>query len=171
MAALAVSGGVLGDRKPIRGNRKYPTLSVPTVTDEDYPDLLSSAPTRRLDPRRTREALTFAFAQGIADDTWDELLQRASLPETKWDAEGFAPDLFVREPVAANRTITIDGARHLLGQKWLERVLSHPPADQAHAWPSSSAGSSPSSQLWSIMSTRPWTCCALRQAGANPRAS
>jgi len=102
------------------------------VAEEDLPDLLSSTPTRRLDPRRTREALTFAFAQGIADDTWDELLERAALPETRWDPEGFAPDLFVRELVVANRTVTIEGARYLLGQRWLERVLSHPPADPEH---------------------------------------
>jgi len=98
----------------------------------ELPDLLSSVPTRRLDPRKTREALTFAFAQGIADDTWDELLAQATLPETKWDPEGFAPDLFVKELVANNRNVTIEGARYPLGQQWLERVLSHPPADAAH---------------------------------------
>jgi len=96
------------------------------------PDLISATPTRRLDPRRTREVLTFAFAQGVADDTFDELLAASTLPDTTWDPEGFAPDLFVRELVSAFRTVTLDNVRRPLGQKWLERVLSHPPSDPAH---------------------------------------
>jgi DNA mismatch repair protein MutS2 len=97
----------------------------------DFPDLLSREPTRRLDPRKTSEALTFAFAQGVGDDTWDALLAAASLPETRWDPETFARDLFVSDLVAGSRTVTIDGVRHQLGQKWLERVLAHPPREVA----------------------------------------
>ncbi len=97
----------------------------------DLPDLLASPPSLRLDVRRAREALTFAFAQGVADDTWDELLAVARLPDTKWSPEGFAPDLFVRELVASIRDVTVDGTRRQLGRRWLERVLSHPPADRA----------------------------------------
>jgi DNA mismatch repair protein MutS2 len=96
---------------------------------QEFPDLLSSEPTRRLDPRKTSEALTFAFAQGVGDDTWAALLASATLPATRWDPETFARDLFVTDLVAGSRTITIDGVRHQLGQKWLERVLSHPPRE------------------------------------------
>lgn len=97
------------------------------------PDLLCAVPTRRLDVRRTREVLTFAFAQGVADDTFDELLAAGSLPETTWDPEGFASDLFVKDLVSAFRTVTLESGRHVLGQQWLERVLSHPPQDPSHA--------------------------------------
>lgn len=100
------------------------------------PDLLCAVPTRRLDVKRTREVLTFAFAQGVADDTFDELLAASTLPDTTWDPEGFAPDLFVKELVTAFRTVTLsteNAGRRVLGQRWLERVLSHPPGDLAHA--------------------------------------
>jgi DNA mismatch repair protein MutS2 len=98
------------------------------------PDLLSATPSRRLDPRRAREVLTFAFAQGVADDAFDELLAAARLPDSTWDPAGFAPDLFVRELVAAFATVTTEaGGRCVLGQRALERLLSHPPTEPAHA--------------------------------------
>ncbi|MBI2391179.1 MAG: DNA mismatch repair protein [Deltaproteobacteria bacterium] len=93
------------------------------------PDLLSSAPTRRLDARKTGEALTFAFAQGVADDTWDDLLAAARLPETRFRPEGYARDLFVAELVASCAVVEVDGTTRLLGKRWLERLLSHPPED------------------------------------------
>lgn len=98
---------------------------------ELFPDLLAATPTRRLDRKRTTEALTFGFAQGTSSDAWDRLYESADLPPTKWDEAAFARDLFVPELVATMREVAIDGTRHLLGQRWLERLLSRPPADQA----------------------------------------
>jgi DNA mismatch repair protein MutS2 len=97
------------------------------------PDLLADPPRLRLDPRKTGEALTFGFAQGIADDTWDELLAEAILPASTWRAQDFARELFLPELVASIRTVTIGGVRHLLGRRWLESLLSQPPAEDASA--------------------------------------
>lgn len=95
------------------------------------PDLLCHSPTRRLDARRTSQALTFAFAQGISDSTWESLLEKATLPETTFRAEGFAGELFLAELVASCATIEIDGSNRLMCVRWLERLLSHPPAERA----------------------------------------
>ncbi len=103
----------------------------PSSAPPEFPDLLSDAPTRRLDRARAHEALTFGFAQGIGSDAWEDLFARATLPKSSWQPEGFARDLFVSELVASCRTITIDGERHALSQRWLERVLSHPPEEAA----------------------------------------
>lgn len=95
------------------------------------PDLLCHTPTRRLDARRTSQALTFAFAQGIPDSTWESLLEKATLPETTLRPDGFSRDLFVAELVTSCATIEIDGSQRLLCVGWLGRLLSHPPKEEA----------------------------------------
>ncbi len=95
------------------------------------PDLLCHTPTRRLDARRTSQALTFAFAQGISDSTWESLLEKATLPESTFRADCFATELFVAELVASCATIEIDGSQRLMCAKWLERLLSQPPSERA----------------------------------------
>ncbi|MBL8720362.1 MAG: DNA mismatch repair protein [Myxococcales bacterium] len=97
----------------------------------DAPDLLDPTPTRRVDGRKAGETLTFAFAQGVAGDTWHEMFAAAALPKTRFSVDAFARDLFVADLVAGCRTTVIDGVRTQLPAKWLERVLSRPPEDVA----------------------------------------
>jgi DNA mismatch repair protein MutS2 len=102
---------------------------VPT-SDPALPDLLSATPTLRLDARKTEEALTFGFAQGIPESTWEGLFAAATLPDTTWDPDVFARDLFVAELATSCRAVTVDGARLLLDARWLERILVRPPIER-----------------------------------------
>lgn len=103
------------------------------VADHDTPpDLLAHDPTTRLDAPRLAQVLAFGFAQGIPETTWNELFASARVPATTWDPSGFARDLFVTEYVASVSEIAIAGrGRYALSRAWIERVLTHPPADAA----------------------------------------
>ena len=95
------------------------------------PDLLSASPSLRVDARRVRQALAFAFAHGVPESTWAAFFADAMLPASAWDAGTFGRELFVAELARSFGAITIDGSAYALDAGWIERVLASPPDDAA----------------------------------------
>jgi DNA mismatch repair protein MutS2 len=83
-------------------------------------------------PELTR-ALGFAFAAAGSDVALYEQLSHASLAFSSWDPACFSEDLYLPELLDKIAHLEIDGQRHEMHKKHLERVLSHPPDDIAVA--------------------------------------
>lgn len=93
------------------------------------PDLLCARERIRLDTASFGQALTFAFAAGAPADAFDEIVNRAALPESSWQPGGFARDLFVGQIVQKGFEVRIDGKPQPVCARYVERVLLAPPRD------------------------------------------
>jgi len=97
------------------------------------PDLLSDKPSVRLDTAALKQTLTFAFASGVPESSFAQLLEGASLPASTWEPRSFAKELFLLELVAGCCKVAIAGHAYAIDRNNLVRVLSRPPASRATA--------------------------------------
>jgi DNA mismatch repair protein MutS2 len=95
------------------------------------PDLLCAEGRVRMDEASFGQALVFAFAAGASVDLFDEAVGRAALPETAWQAEGFARDLYVSQIVQKGLDVRIGGKPYSTCARYVERVLLGPPRNPA----------------------------------------
>jgi len=95
------------------------------------PDLLCAEARVRLDAASFGQSLVFAFAAGAPVDAFDEAVARAALPDTSWEAAGFARDLYVGAIVQKALEVRIGGKPHSTCARYVERVLLAPPRDLA----------------------------------------
>jgi DNA mismatch repair protein MutS2 len=92
-------------------------------------DLLNPRGAPRLDASGLRLALTFAFAQGQVGDAFERVLEAAALPESDWDPQCFANDLFVDVFRTRCLRISVEGQQYSPGAKWMSRLLTAPPTE------------------------------------------
>src|SRR4051812_25528986 len=94
------------------------------------PDLLSLAPSVRVDVALMKQTLAFAFASGVPETAFPQTLLGAAPPASTWEPKTFVKALFVAEFVAS-LAVVIENRPLPLDQKNLTRVLSSPPQDTA----------------------------------------
>lgn len=93
------------------------------------PNLLDSEPRLTLDAGEVVAALDFAFAGGSCAELSSRFTYGALLPDSDFEPESFARDLFVAELVRDGMRVEIDGFRPDLHEDFITRVLSQPPSD------------------------------------------
>ncbi len=91
------------------------------------PDLLSAAPTLRIDRRETRDAVVFAFAAGEGGSAIDRILAEAAPCPTSFDPARFADALFLEELAKKSFPVTALGESFRIDPGYLVRTLAHPP--------------------------------------------
>lgn len=108
---------------PLRGTR---------MNDGPIPDLLQPNAAARIDVEQTRFAITLAFAGSTSGGMFAEALDRAAIPPSTWDANGFASDLFLQRLVQQYFSISIGNAdATLTSATYLLRLVAQPPSDPA----------------------------------------
>lgn len=95
------------------------------------PDLLSAEPTIRVDLAELRQTLVFAFAMSGEVEQFERALAEAALPESAWDSDHFARDLFLQDLVDRCFPVRIGARVHQPCVPYLLRVISAPPKDPA----------------------------------------
>jgi DNA mismatch repair protein MutS2 len=98
--------------------------------EASVPDLLHATPALRLAHAATDTALVFAFAGGSAGNLFTDALATRALAPSKWEASGFAADLFLQDFVRTCFRVTLSGKPTVLAGSHLVRVLGAPPADE-----------------------------------------
>lgn len=97
-----------------------------------FPDLLHAVPSVALEHRSLSRALEFAFASGDAAGAAQGALHVAALAQSDFIAEAFASNLFVEELVQKVFRFPVQGRQAPIHREFLQRLLTHPPADPAH---------------------------------------
>lgn len=95
------------------------------------PDLLCAEPTIRVDLATLRQTLVFAFATSGEIDQFERALSEAALPESAWESEHFARDLFLQDLVDGGFPVRIGARVQQPCTPYLLRVISSPPKDPA----------------------------------------
>ena len=104
---------------------------MPAMDPATQPDLLYPSPKLRIDPEKTRLALSMAFAGGVSGGLFEETLAAATLEPSSWEPAGFENDLFLRRFVAGCFKIRVGREEGLVAGNHLVRLLTHPPSDRA----------------------------------------
>lgn len=97
------------------------------------PDLLSLTPSLRVDRAAMRQALAFAFAAGVEEDSFERILAVARLPPSSWDRAHYERDLFLEDLVERCLPVKAAGAVYEPCLPYLARVIGEPPSDPGHA--------------------------------------
>jgi DNA mismatch repair protein MutS2 len=93
------------------------------------PDLLHPRPSAGLDARLLAELLETSFLGGEPGSALDDVLEAAPVPESPWNEEHFADELFLDEVIEGCFRILRDGQRFPIHRRYLRRVLGRPPVD------------------------------------------
>ncbi len=93
------------------------------------PDLLDPAPAASPDPDALLNLLELAFLGRASTGELDRELESMPGGRTDWVREHFADDLFLTELVRGCFHITVGGRRLPIHRRFVERVLTTPPAD------------------------------------------
>jgi len=102
------------------------------VNDIPVPDLLQSSASARIDVDQTKFAITLAFAGSSSGGMFAEALDRAMIPASTWDPNGFAGDLFLQQIVTKYFSIPVgNGEATLTSATYLLRLIAKPPSDPA----------------------------------------
>ncbi len=99
--------------------------------DAPAPNLLSVEPRLTLDAGAIVGALDFAFAGGGCAELLTDATARAALPDSDFEPDCFADDLFVHELIRSTMQLDIDGWRPTGQPAFIERVLCSPPSERA----------------------------------------
>ncbi len=100
-------------------------VPVPAAGGPCVADLLDSVARLRLDRRRSRELLSFAWATGELGDGLSELCERAAPSPSSFAASEFEQDVFLSELVAR-----VLGSRLTAGRtSFVVRLLAQPPSE------------------------------------------
>ncbi len=97
------------------------------MTAPEIPDLLSEVPTLRLDRKRVRDAIVFAFAAGEGGSVLELLVAEATPCPTSFDPARFADGLFLDELVRRIFRVSALGQRLEVDPAYTTRVVAHPP--------------------------------------------
>jgi DNA mismatch repair protein MutS2 len=95
-----------------------------------FPDILSFAPSARIDMGVVRQALVFSFAAGGSTEPFDEAIGAMKLPRSTWQPTAFARDLYLSDLAARCLAVTIGSQQHPTCVRYLVRVLGSPPQDR-----------------------------------------
>ena len=87
------------------------------------PDLLSLTPSLRVDRAAMRQALAFAFAAGVEEDSFERILAVARLPPSSWDRAHYERDLFLEDLVERCLPVKAAGAVYEPCLPYLARVI------------------------------------------------
>jgi DNA mismatch repair protein MutS2 len=98
-------------------------------TKAPVPDLLSLEPQLRIDAHGMRQTLAFAFAAGVAVDTFDHAMAEMRLPPSAWDRSHYSRDLFLRDFVERCLPVRAGGRAYEPCVAYLLRVVAEPPRD------------------------------------------
>lgn len=102
------------------------------MNDIPVPDLLQSKAAARIDLDQTKFAITMAFAGSTSGGMFAEALDRAIIPASTWDPNGFAGDLFLQQIVTKYFSIPVgNGEATLTSANYLLRLMAKPPSDPA----------------------------------------
>lgn len=101
------------------------------MTEIPIPDLLQSNATARIDIEQTKFNVTLAFAGSSSGGMFSEALDKAKMPTSTWDPNGFAGDLFLQQIVTKYFSIPVgSGEAALTSATYLLRLLARPPSDR-----------------------------------------
>lgn len=117
------------ERGPLFKPSRRALTSPPEGGDAPPPNLLGIERRLTLDAAEVVGALDFAFAGGSASELLPGFAYAAVLPESDFEPESFARDLFVDDLVRHAMPVELDGFRPKLHEDFIVRVLCSPPAD------------------------------------------
>lgn len=102
------------------------------MNDIPVPDLLQAKASARIDVEQTKFAITMAFAGSTSGGMFAEALDRAMIPASTWDPNGFATDLFLQQIATKYFSIPLGNAEATLtSATYLLRLIARPPSDPA----------------------------------------
>ncbi len=93
------------------------------------PDLLQFSPQLRIDEESTDLAIVMAFSGGTAGALFADALEKATIPQSSWQPESYAADLFLKKFVTTSLQISLGGAEPVMVSKHLVRIVGAPPSD------------------------------------------
>ncbi len=92
------------------------------------PDLLHPEPRNRIDVEPTKLSIALAFASGVAGGLMSDVLDRAAVAPSSWQAAAFTNDLFVQQFATLCFEV---GKEAPISTTHLVKLLTNPPADVA----------------------------------------
>lgn len=119
-----------GGRAPIPA-RLPPIDSAPPAGAPPYPDLLNPVPTLTVDAQALGGVLAFAFIAGDDGGVLGSALDNAPIAASTFSPDCFFHELFVEDLVQSCMTVRIGGKPVRVNRRYLLRLLSQPPAEQA----------------------------------------
>ncbi len=108
-------------------------MSLIALAPDDLPDLLSLAPTLRIDGRAARDAVVFAFAAGEGGAGLERVVSEADTVPSSFDPARFADGLFLEDLVRVAFRVRALGTDYQPNASYLVRTLAQPPRDPACA--------------------------------------